>query len=146
MSYPGFPHRLPLWPGLAGAGVVVGGVACTVAEAVEAAAVLSLSRTSAIFPVLTRARSPLASCDYRAAAAPYLGWARYAPRTGRAGAAGRHVAKVAFLDAIAAAVEDARQRDIAAALRSLGSDERYAAAIAASASERPARRLRRLAA
>jgi hypothetical protein len=125
--------------------VVLGGVACTVAEAVSAAAVLSASRTSAIFPVLTRARSPLAACDYRAAAAPYLEWARYAPRTGRSGAAGRHVTKIAFLDAIAGEIEAARRRDIAAALRSLGSDERYAAAIAASASERPPRRLRRAA-
>lgn len=139
MSYPGFPDSLPLWPGLSDAPVVLGGVAVTVAEAVRAAAVLSASRTSAVHPVLARAGSPLAACDYRAVAAPFLPSHRQRSLTGRSGAAGRHLVKDAFIDAVAAAVEDARRRDIDLALRTLGSDERYAAAIAASASASPAR-------
>lgn len=141
MSYAGFPDALPLWPGLCEAFVVVGGVAVTVADAVAAAAVLSASRTSAVFPVLSRAGSPLASCDYRAAAAPFLPRHRSRDLTGRSGAAGRHLVKDALIDAIGSAVEEARQRDVSAALRTLASDERYAAAIAASAA-RPARRSR----
>lgn len=141
MSYPGFPGSPPLWPGLADMAVVVGGVAVTVSEAARSAAVLAASRTSAVYPVLACAGSGLASCDYRAAAAPFLPRHRSRDLTGRSGAGGRHLVKDAFIDAIAAAVEEARQRDIASALRSLSSDERYAAAIAASALQ-PQRRLR----
>jgi hypothetical protein len=120
--------------------VILGGVAVTVTQAVAAASALSASRTSAVFPVLSRIGSPLAACDYRAAAAPFLPRHRSRDLTGRSGAAGRHLVKDAFVDAIASAVEEARQRDVFSFIRTLGSDERYAAAIASAA--RPQRRAR----
>lgn len=123
------------WPSLAACEVTVGGVCVTFAEALRAAEILRDSRTSAIAPVLRSAGSPLASCDYFGAAAPYLEAAKAAPKTGRAGAAGRHVTKNAFLDAIAAACTLAREQDVAGALTAFGSDERYAVAIAHAATE-----------
>jgi hypothetical protein len=123
------------WPSLAAREVPVGGVPVSFAEALRAAAVLRDSRTSAIMPVLRAAGSPLASCDYFAAAAPYLEAAKSAPKTGRAGAAGRHVTKNAFLEAIAMACALAREQEVADALAAFGSDERYAVAIARAATE-----------
>jgi hypothetical protein len=125
----------PPWPSLAAREVIVGGVRVPFAEALRAAEVLRDSRTSAIAPVLRAAGSPLAGCDYLAAAAPYLAAARLAPKTGRAGAAGRHVTKNAFLEAVAMALAVARERDIADALDAFGGDERYAVAIARAATE-----------
>src|SRR6266704_216784 len=81
------------WPALAGRQVEVGGVRVTCAQAAAAAEILIASRTSAIAPVLRAAGHPLAGCDYFAAAGPYLARARAQPKTGRAGAAGRHVTK-----------------------------------------------------
>jgi hypothetical protein len=123
------------WPSLAARKVVVGGVPVTFAEALRAAEILRDSRTSAIAPVLRAAGSPLAGCDYFAAAAPYLEAARSAPKTGRAGAAGRHVTKNAFLEAVALALTLARAQDVAGALEAFGSDERYAVAIARAATD-----------
>jgi hypothetical protein len=123
------------WPSLAARAVTVGGTRVTFAEALRAAEILRDSRTSAIAPVLRSAGSPLASCDYFAAAAPYLAAAKAAPKTGRAGAAGRHVTKNAFLEAIALACVLAREQDVADALAAFGSDERYAVAIARAATE-----------
>lgn len=121
------------WPSLAERTVTVGGVRVPFAEALRAAEILRASRTSAIAPVLRSAGSPLAGCDYLAAAAPYLAAARAVPKTGRAGAAGRHVAKDAFLQAVALALAVAREQDLADALEAFTSDERYAVAIARAA-------------
>ena len=57
-------------------------VAVSLGRGRAAAEILRDSRTSAIAPVLRSAGSPLASCDYFAAAAPYLATAKAAPRTG----------------------------------------------------------------
>lgn len=121
------------WPPVARSVVLVGGVTVSYADAESAAATLALSRTSAIAPVLRAAGNPLASCDYFGAAAPYLKAARAAPKTGRAGAAGRHVTKNAFCEAITAALARARRAYDAVALAAFASDERYAASIAADA-------------
>lgn len=123
------------WPSLAARRVTVGGVPVSFAEALQAAEILRDSRTSAIQPVLRAAGNPLAACDYFAAAAPYLVAARAAPKTGRAGAAGRHVTKNAFLEAIAMACSLAREQEVADALAAFSSDERYAVAIARAATE-----------
>jgi hypothetical protein len=125
----------PPWPSLAARKVTVGGTVVSFAEALRAAEILRDSRTSAIMPVLRAAGSPLASCDYFAAAAPYLAAALAAPKTGRAGAAGRHVTKNAFLEAVGLALSVAREQDVAAAIDAFGSDERYAVAIARAATE-----------
>lgn len=118
------------WPSLASRPVTVGGLAVAYAEALRAAQVLAASRTSAIMPVLRAAGNPLAGCDYFAAAAPYMAAARAMPKTGRAGAAGRHLTKDAFLHAVALALAVARAQDLEDALGAFGEDERYAAAIA----------------
>jgi hypothetical protein len=118
------------WPALAGRLVRIGGAEVSFAAAVRAAEVLIASRTSAIAPVLRAASSPLAGCDYFAAAAPWLEQARELPRTGRAGAAGRHVTKWAFLAALSAVLDAARDAELSAWARALRTDERYAAAIA----------------
>jgi hypothetical protein len=118
------------WPGLGSAPVCVGGLAATFAEAARAAALLMSSRTSAIAPVLRAARSPLAGCDYFAAAAPYLAAARSLPKTGRAGAAGRHVTKIAFLEAVGRELDRCAAAEMGAAMAAFASDERYAVSIA----------------
>lgn len=118
------------WPSLSDRLVTVGGVPVTYSDALEAAGILAASRTSAIEPVLRAAGSPLARCDYLGAAAPYLFLARQAPKTGRIGAAGRHVTKDAFLRAVAFALQVAREEDLGLALGAFAADERYAVAIA----------------
>lgn len=123
------------WPSLAVREVTVGGLPVSFSEAMRAAEILRDSRTSAIMPVLRAAGNPLAACDYFSAAAPYLEAARAAPKTGRAGAAGRHVTKNAFLEAIAMACALAREQEVADALAAFASDERYAVAIARAATE-----------
>lgn len=109
---------------------MVGGLPVPYAEALRAAQILSVSRTSAIEPVLRAAGCPLSRCDYFAAAAPYMAGARRAPKTGRAGAAGRHVTKNAFIEAVTLALALAREQEMAAALAAFAADERYATAIA----------------
>jgi hypothetical protein len=118
------------WPSLAARPVRIGGVTVSYAEAARCQPVLAASRTSAIAPVLRAAGSPLADCDYFGAAAPYLAAARQLPKTGRIGAAGRHVTKHAFLAAIDAALAAARAAELASWEAALATDERYAAAIA----------------
>lgn len=118
------------WPALAARQVEVGGVRVTCAQAAAAAEILIASRTSAIAPVLRAAGHPLAGCDYFAAARPYLARARAQPKTGRAGAAGRHVTKHAFLAAVTVALSAAREHELAGWRSALATDERYAAAIA----------------
>lgn len=128
--------ELPSWPGLAAAPVTVGGVTMTAAAACRLASGLEASRTSAIAPLLSRAGCP--GLDSRAAAAPFLAWSRqrdlHRDGEGRAlcGAAGRHVVKDALVRAIAAAIASARAALAEDALRLIGTDERYAAAIASS--------------
>jgi len=118
------------WPGLGARPVTVGGSRVPFLAAARAGAILAASRTSAIAPVLRAARSPLAGCDYFGAAAPFLAAARAAPKTGRAGAAGRHVTKTAFLAAISAELNAAAAAELGTALAAFAEDERYAAAIA----------------
>jgi len=118
------------WPALAARLVVIGGVTVTFNEAVNAAQVLMTSKTSAIQPVLRTAGNPLAGCDYFGVAAPYLEAARLAPKTGRAGAAGRHVTKNAFLEAVALTLTIVRETELTGALEAFGTDERYAVAMA----------------
>lgn len=118
------------WPALAGRVVEVGGVPVSYTEASRVARLLSMSRTSAIAPVLAHARSPLARCDYFAAARPYLAAARQAPKTGRSGAAGRHVTKNAFITALRAGLRRAEEAELRRALGAFREDERYAAAMA----------------
>lgn len=118
------------WPSLAARLVEIGGVRLSYAEAVKATAVLAGSRTSAIAPVLRAAGSPLAGCDYFAVAAPHLAAARQLPKTGRIGAAGRHVTKIAFLEAAGQVLARARAAELASWNAALATDERYAAAIA----------------
>jgi hypothetical protein len=120
----------PVWPALAERPVAVGGVVVAYADAEAAVGILAASRTSAIMPVLRAAGNPLAACDYFGVAAPYAEWARYAPKTGRAGAAGRHVTKVAFILAVERVLDQARRDEVAAGLAAFGRDERYAAAMA----------------
>jgi len=121
------------WPALAERPVVVGGASVPYSEALRAAEILHDSRTSAIAPVLRTACSALAGCDYFGAASPFITAARQAPKTGRAGAAGRHVTKNAFLQAVALALAVAREEELAEAVEAFGSDERYAVAIASEA-------------
>jgi hypothetical protein len=128
-----------MWPGLPARRTEVGGVTVTCADIVRASEILILSRTSAIAPVLRAAGSPLAACDYFAAAAPYIEQARRAPKTGRAGAAGRHVTKNAFLDALRAALVSARTAETAEAMAAFAADERYATAMARDAVDARAR-------
>ena len=127
------PYRPVLsnpWPALAARQVIIGGQPVPYAEALRAAEVLSASRTSAIEPVLRAAGCALARCDYFAAAAPYLEEARRAPKTGRSGAAGRHVTKNAFIESVTLALALAREQELAAAMAAFAADERYATAIA----------------
>jgi hypothetical protein len=134
MPYAASPHNLARpgagWPGLSAREVAVGGVTCTYEQAVTATEVLIASRTSAIAPVLGAAGSPLAACDYHGAAAPFLAAARELPKTGRAGAAGRHVAKTAFLTAVARVLALAEASELSRAMSAFGTDERYAVAMA----------------
>lgn len=125
-----FSNMTAPWPALAARAVVIGGVTVTFAEAVRTVQVLTASRTSAIAPVLRAAGCPLAACDYFAAAAPYLAAERRVPKTGRAGAAGRHVTKNAFIESVAVALALARAQEMDLAVSAFAADERYATAIA----------------
>jgi hypothetical protein len=120
----------PPWPALSARVIVIGGVPATFAEAARAAEILKVSRTSAIAPVLRAAGSALAGCDYFGVAAPYMERARREPKTGRAGAAGRHVTKIAFIEAVSRALADAREEELAAGLAAFAADERYAVEVA----------------
>jgi hypothetical protein len=120
----------PPWPSLMARSVVIGGVTVAFADAEAAVEILVVSRTSAIMPVLRAAGNPLAGCDYFGVSAPYVEWAKYAPKTGRVGAGGRHVTKVAFVFALQHALEQARREEVAAGIAAFAADERYAVAIA----------------
>jgi len=131
----------PAWPGLESAPVTVGGLTVTAVAACAAATALEASRTSAVAPVI--ARTPLAGCDFLSAAGPHLPWSasrdfrRDSLGLPRRGAAGRHVVKDAVIAAIAAAVAQARAVLAEEALQLIGTDERYAAAIASATARVP---------
>jgi hypothetical protein len=127
--------------------VVIGGVSVTCAQAASALDVLGRTGGAAIRQVLTAAGSPLAACDYPAAAAPLkdepfreIPFPPSAAGYGR-GAAGRPAARQAFIAAIekvlrrAETAEPARQfaAELAGARDAFSSDAGYAAAMAAAA-------------
>jgi len=133
------------WPGLASRPVNIGGVTATYAEAAAAARALARAGGIMVRQVLLAAGSPLAGCDYHAAAAPFReavfrGQFPASSPTGR-GAAGRPATKQAFIKAIEDALcqaelaEPARHfaDDLARAREAFGSDAGYAAAMAAAA-------------
>jgi hypothetical protein len=130
---PLFSNLCAPWPALAARIVMVGGITVAYSEALRAVEILAGSRTSAIAPVLRAAGNGLAGCDYFGAAAPYLEAARALPKTGRAGAAGRHVTKVAFTEAVTRQLARAREAELRGAMAAFRSDERYAVAIASEA-------------
>jgi hypothetical protein len=108
-----------------------GSMQCGAAEIARAITVLRQSPGIMIRGPLARAGSPLASADYHAMAAPYRqSQEARLPAAGR-GAAGRPVAKQAFLAALAAALAEACGTGLARA--ALAADPAYAAAIAAAA-------------
>lgn len=121
------------WPSLAASRVTVGGSEVSYADALAAVEILLLSSTSAIAPVLRAAGNPLAGCDYFGAARPYMAAARMAAKTGRIGAAGRHITKNAFAEAVQRELSAARAAELSAALSAFRNDERYAVAIACEA-------------
>jgi hypothetical protein len=120
--------------------VVIGGVPVTCAQAARAADLLKRAGGAAVRQVLTAAGSPLASCDYRAAAIPFTLAGGPPGQYGR-GAAGRPVIKTAFIRAIrfalaeAGAAEPARHfaAELAGAREAFSSDAGYAASMAAAA-------------
>lgn len=120
----------PYWTALYATEVQVGGHPVTYEEAEVAIEILRNSRTSAIAPVLGAAQHPLAGCDYFGAAAPFLAQARTQKKTGRSGAAGRHVTKNAFISAIEMEMDKARVAQVMQALEAFSEDERYAVAMA----------------
>lgn len=125
-----FSNLDAVWPALAAREIALGGVIVTVSDALRAARALTASRTSAVAPVLRSVGGPVARCDYFAASAPYVARQKAEPKTGRAGAAGRHLVKNALITAIADLVAAERRADLAAAMAAFGSDERYAVAMA----------------
>jgi hypothetical protein len=132
------------WPHLDRRTVTIGGITVTCAEALRACDVLLSNGACAIKAVLAAAGSPLAECDYHAVYRP--GWAAAKAaldRTGRPGAAGRHLAKHAFAAAVRAQVTQAACDSVRDALDAFSRDERYAALIAQDANalsgHRPAR-------
>lgn len=86
--------------------VAIGGRTVTTEAADAALAVLRSAPGMMVRQPLTRAGSPLASCDYHAAARPFLDPAM-AP-TGRRGAGGRQLTKTAFMAALESAIALAR--------------------------------------
>lgn len=136
-----WPGQLVLPPDPASVRVTIGGKTVTVAGAKFAADLLSRSPGLMIRQPLARISHPLAWCDYHAEAAPYR--ADYYGRltfTGR-GAAGRQVAKQAFIKAIGVRCEEAMRLAPYAAARVLieqaytafGSDPSYYMEMARSA-------------
>jgi len=125
------------WPGLPGRPVRIGGITVTYAEAAAARAALAKAGGIMVRQVLKAAGSPLAVCDYHAAAVRFRGQFLAVPAAGR-GAAGRPVARQAFIKAIEEALRQAETaepaRHFAAELdacrAAFGSDAGYAAAMA----------------
>lgn len=85
--------------------VVIGGITVSCGEASAALVVLRNSPGMMVRQPLARHGSPLATCDYHAAAASYLD--RSMAGTGKRGAAGRPLTKTAFLAALSEACDAA---------------------------------------
>lgn len=125
-------------PGLGDRAAEVGGVTCRLSDVAAALECLRASLGMMVRQPLARAGSPLADCDYHAAARPWLDLG--APPGGR-GAAGRPRTKEAFCTALADALERGRRAQmdeycvpqVAAALDAFGRDHSYAAAMAQAA-------------
>jgi hypothetical protein len=88
--------------------LVIGGISVTSEQAQVALEILRSSQGMMIRQPLARAGHPLAACDYHAAAAPFRARAQDVPSAGR-GAAGRHLAKPAFIIAVESALALDRQ-------------------------------------
>lgn len=117
--------------------MVVGGVSTSAGEAARALQVLQSSAGMMVRQPLRKAQSPLAECDYHEAAAPWKAQvATQDPRHGR-GAAGRHITKAAFMQALRALVAAARKAFrlagfrslVAEAIRAFGTDVSFAESI-----------------
>jgi len=82
--------------------MVVGGISCAASVTAHALTVLAAAPGLMIRQPLQRARNILAECDYHAEAAPYR--SRFCqdaqPQSRGRGAAGRHIAKMAFCAAL----------------------------------------------
>jgi hypothetical protein len=138
---PGFSYQdtVSRWPRLPGRPAVIGGVTVTCEQAQAALAALERAGGVMVRQVLSAARSPLAACDYHAAAAPFR-QPPDRPASGR-GAAGRPLTRRAFARAVTAALEaagkDEPARHYAAeldgAVTAFAADERYAAEMARAA-------------
>jgi hypothetical protein len=85
---------------LAAVPMVVGGIACTGGITAQSLGVLRGAPGLMIRQPLMKAGSPLARCDYHSVAAPYRPFFTALEATGRRGAAGRHIAKLAFCQAL----------------------------------------------
>lgn len=138
-SYAAGASRYPRLPART---VIVGGQPVTCAQAADALAALEAASGTMVRQVLTAAGSPLAACDYHAAAGPYLARCLAAAACGHGrGAAGRPVTKMAFMAALrdaldgALAAEPARHfaADLARARAAFSADSGYAAAMAKAA-------------
>lgn len=138
------------WPFLASRPVLVGGVTVTYGQAESALRVLAASGGAAVAQVLRAAGNPLAGCDYRRAAAPFMTGALAAALLDREGleavvrgrgAAGFPAVKRAFMAAVRVALgrveaaEPARHHAgaLAAARAAFGRDFGYAEAMARAA-------------
>lgn len=143
------------WPSLPGRPVTIGGVTVIAADAAAALRVLQAAGGIMVRQALAAAGNPLASCDYHAAALPYMTEPYLAACSadgewGR-GAAGRPVTRLAFMAALRAALRAAEQAeparafaaDLAAADRAFSSDSGYAEAMAKAAVALRARAVRR---
>lgn len=103
--------------------VVIGGVRVSVLSAVYAASVLERAPGLMIRQPLARIGHPLAKCNYHAEAAPYRDHFLAALTFSGRGAAGRHVAKHAFIYAVRGRCREAMELAVVADLL----DEAYAA-------------------
>jgi hypothetical protein len=117
--------------------VTIGGIVTTALEVARALQVLTASAGMMVAQPLRKANSPLAACDYHAAARPWkAASAASDPHHGR-GAAGRHITKVAFMACLSAALKAAQRlsrlsgfRDLVAeAIRAFGTDVSFAESI-----------------
>lgn len=120
--------------------VAIGGLTVGYLTAVRALHCLAAHPGLMIRQPLLAIGNPVAQCDYHAEAAAFRSRYLSEPVSGR-GAAGRHLTKSAFLDALEAAIDDARCRaatlwlnaDVAAAQEALARDFSLSAVIAAQA-------------
>jgi hypothetical protein len=122
---------------LAAVPMVVGGISCTGEITAYSLTVLREAPGLMIRQPLLKAGSPLARCDYHSVAAPYRAAYVTLEATGRRGAAGRHIAKLAFCQALIVMLRAVQEDPWAAweamadrAWRAFGSDVGYASQLA----------------